>query len=111
VEAFPGLRRRCWRRVGGRDRGERAQVVGERRVSFHIRPEVLPVEVVAVVLRLHLVLGALPFSTPVHGSRQPPSSFRSYLVTTSTQARDARQPMEAQAQGEAGQVTFSVRRR
>lgn len=73
VEASPGLRGRLRRRRGG-SRGERGEVVGEGRVGFHLRPEVFPFEVVAVVLRLRLrlrlVLGVLPFATSFHGKHR-----------------------------------------
>lgn len=76
VEASPGLRRGLRRRGGtGGGLGKRGEVVGEGRSGFHLLLEVLPIEVVRMVLRLRLVLaGVLHFAScffHFHGGSSP----------------------------------------
>jgi hypothetical protein len=98
VEARPGLRgRRRRRRLRGADgRGKWGEVVGEGRVGFHLRPEVLPLEVVAVVLlRLRRALAA-SFHGRNSQARLPP---RPYLCPTGLDTGNSPQPEAAKRRG------------
>ena len=102
VEASPGLRRRLRRRGGARGGARKGgEVVGEGGVGFHLRPEVLPLEVVRMVLRLHLVLAGVLHSascffhfhgehaliTWVTNQRDPPAPAASMAVSPSPPPR------------------------
>lgn len=99
MEARPGLRgRRRRRRLlrGADSRGKWGEVVGEGRVGFHLRPEVLPLEVVAVVLlRLRRALAA-SFHGRNSQARLPP---RPYLCPTGLDTGNSPQPEAAKRRG------------